>query len=76
MTELEKEVLALPPSEREQLATAAWESLVDDPGAVSNPEIDPEGIALALERDAELESGALQSITHTEFMRQTGGSDE
>jgi len=75
ITELEKEVLALPPAEREQLATAAWESLVDDPTALSDPYIDPEGIELALQRDAELESGASEAMSHTEFMRRTGGGD-
>jgi hypothetical protein len=76
ITELEKQVLALPPTEREQLATAAWESLVTDPGAFSNPGIDPEGIDIALERDAELDSGAIQAITHAEFLKRTGGSNE
>jgi hypothetical protein len=76
ITELEKEVLALPPSEREQLATAAWESLVSDPGALSDPDIDPEGIDIALQRDTELESGAIQAISHAEFMRRTGDGDE
>jgi hypothetical protein len=74
--ELEKEVLALPAPEREQLATAAWESLVNDPNALSNPDIDPEGIDIALQRDSELESGAIQAISHAEFIRRTGGGDE
>lgn len=76
MTELEKEVLALSPTEREQLAMAAWESLVTDSNALSDPRIDPEGINIALERDAEIESGAIQAIAHAEFMKRTGGSDE
>lgn len=76
MTELEKEVLALSPTEREQLAMAAWESLATDSNALSDPRIDPEGINIALERDAEIESGAVQAITHAEFMKRTGGSDE
>jgi hypothetical protein len=76
ITELEREVLALPPAQREQLATAAWESFVGDPGALSDPGIDPEGIELALQRDAELESGTIQTIGHSEFMKRTGGGDE
>jgi len=76
IADLEKEVLALPAAEREQLATAAWESLVSDPGALSDPGIDPEGIEIALQRDAELDSGAIQAIGHAEFMRRTGSSDE
>jgi len=35
ITELEKEILALPPAERERLALAAWESLVSDPKAAA-----------------------------------------
>jgi hypothetical protein len=46
ISDLEKEVLALPAAEREQLATAAWESLVGDPGALSDPDIDPGGSRL------------------------------
>ncbi len=76
ITELEKEVLALPPAEREQLATAAWESLVSDASAVSDLSIDPEGIEIAVQRDTELESGAIQSISHAEFIKRTGGGDE
>jgi hypothetical protein len=76
INDLEKEVLALPAAEREQLATAAWESLVNDPGALTDPGIDPEGIEIALQRDAELDSGAIQTIGHAEFIRRTGGSDE
>jgi hypothetical protein len=76
ITDLEKEVLALPAAEREQVATAAWESLVSDPDALSDPGIDPEGIEIALQRDAELNSGAIQAIGHAEFIKRTGGSDE
>jgi hypothetical protein len=76
ITDLEKEVLALPAAEREQLATAAWESLVSDPDALGDSGIDPEGIEIALQRDAELASGAIHAIGHAEFMRRTSGSDE
>jgi hypothetical protein len=60
ITELEKEIFALSPAERERLAMVAWESLVSDPKASSNREIDPEGIQLAAQRDAEFESGKVQ----------------
>ena len=76
LNDLEKEILALPPAEREQLATAAWESLVSDPKAAGNREIDPEGIQLAAQRDAEIESGKIQPIDHAEFLRRTGGASE
>ena len=55
--ELEKEILSLSPAERERLATLAWESLVSDPAAAGNREIDPEGIQIAAQRDADIESG-------------------
>jgi hypothetical protein len=44
ITELEKEILALSPAERERLAMVAWESLVSDPNPAGNRKIDPEGI--------------------------------
>jgi hypothetical protein len=76
LTELEKEILALSSAERERLATVAWDSLVDDPQASGNREIDPEGIQLATQRDAEIASGKVQPIDHAEFLRRTGGSSE
>jgi hypothetical protein len=75
-TDLEKEILALPPAERERLATMAWESLVADPSAASDHKIDPEGIEIAVQRDGEIESGQVQPIGHSEFLRRTGGSSE
>lgn len=71
--ELEKEILALPAAEREQLATMVWESLVDDRQGLSDRTIDPEGLELAAQRDAEIESGQVQTISHDEFVRRTGG---
>ena len=76
ITELEKEILALSPIERECLAIVAWESLVSDPSAAGDPEIDPQGIQLAAQRDAEIESGKVQSIDHAEFLRRTGAKPE
>jgi hypothetical protein len=74
--DLEKEIMSLPAVERERLATAAWESLVNDPEAAGNREIDSEGIQLASQRDAEIESGKVQPIDHAEFLRRTGGASE
>ncbi len=76
ITELEKQILALPAVEREQLATLTWESLVGDPSVASNRNIDPEGIEIAAQRDAEIGSGVVQSIGHAEFLRRTGGASE
>lgn len=67
IAELEREVLNLPPQERERLACAVWESLE----GVSA--VDPEGIEIALCRDKELESGAVAAINHSEFLRRTRG---
>ncbi len=64
VAQLEQEVLALPPQAREQLALAAWESLENDL-------VDPEGLAIALQRDAEMESGLVKPVSHEEFMRRT-----
>lgn len=68
ISELEKEALSLPPQERERLTLAMWESLE---GA---SEIDPEGIEIALRRDAEIEAGAVQTLSHSEFRRRTSRS--
>lgn len=74
--ELEKQILALPAAEREQLAAMAWESLVGDPSVAGNRNIDPEGIKTAAQRDAEIETGTVQPIGHAEFLRRTGGISE
>jgi hypothetical protein len=76
LIELEKEIMSLPAAERERLATAAWESLVNDPKAAANRDIDPEGIQVASQRDDEIESGKAQPIDHAEFLRRTGGTSE
>jgi len=68
VTRLEKEILALPPKERERLALAAWESLEtqsDNPDTLP----DQEGITLAQQRDTELQSDSVQPITRSKFLR-------
>lgn len=72
--QLEKEILNLPPEEREHLALAAWESLETDTAFVVDHSFDPEGIDLALKRDDEIESGRVKLINHSEFKRITGGN--
>jgi hypothetical protein len=74
--DLEKQVLALAPAERERLAMMAWESLIADPAAAGDRQIDPQGIEIAAQRDAEVESGKSQAIGHAEFLRRTGGRPE
>ena len=73
VTEVEKELLELAPAEREQLALRAWESLVDDEEAQSDSTIDAEGIALAMNRDSEIDSGNLSPVSKEEFLRRTSG---
>lgn len=74
--ELEKEILALSAAEREQLAALAWDSVVGDPSAAGDPGIDREGIEIAAQRDAEIESCGIQPIGRAEFLRRTGGDPE
>lgn len=74
IAEIEKEVLSLPPRERERLAMAACDSLHDDADFPADISMDPEGIAIAVRRDKELESGTVEPIDHAEFKRRTGGA--
>lgn len=76
LIELEKQILALPAVEREQIATLTWESLVGDPSVAGARNIDPEGIEIAAKRDTEIDSGIVQSVGHAEFLRRTGGDSE
>ncbi|MEZ5304658.1 MAG: addiction module protein [Verrucomicrobiales bacterium] len=61
------EALQLPAEDRALLASALWESL-GDPNLLSE-ESDEVAIALAIARDAELESGQVASMSHQELMR-------
>ena len=72
--QLVKAVLSLPPALRAHVALAAWESLEADPAAAADRTLDPEGIALAIERDHEIESGRAKLLTHREFLQLTGGA--
>jgi hypothetical protein len=74
IAEIERDLLGLPAADREQLVLKAWESLVGDPDAAGNPEIDPEAINLANERDSEIESGKTTAISHEDFIRRTSGN--
>jgi hypothetical protein len=71
--QLEQEVLSLPADERARLALAAWESLETDPAFAADRTLDPEGIALALERDAEIEAGSVKPLSSAEFRQRTAG---
>ena len=69
--DLERQLLGLPPADRARLLIRAWESLVEDPAVAADPEIDPQGLKVALERDADLKNGRTESIDDTEFRRRT-----
>ena len=75
VTQIEQELLRLPPAERERLALKAWESLVESGEASSDPDIDPQGVKLASSRDAELDRGEVGVVSEKEFRRRTGGAD-
>ena len=74
--QLEAELLRLPPRDRERLALAAWESLEEATAWLSDPNTDREGITLARERDAEIESGQAAPLSHEEFRRRTRDAAE
>ena len=69
--QLEREVLALPLTERAQWTLAAWESLIADPAFAADRTLDPEGLKLAAARDQDIESGKVKPISHEEFLRRT-----
>jgi len=49
----------------------AWESLVTDPRVAGHRNINPEGINMATQCNAEIESGDIAPIDHVEFLRRT-----
>lgn len=69
---IETELLSLLPRDRERLALAAWESLEGADTWLADPTIDPEGIALAIRRDKEIESGQVTPLTLEEFRLHIG----
>lgn len=69
LKQLEQAALNLTVQERERLVLSMWDSLEGVAG------IDPEGIAVARERDAQLGSGAVVAIDHAEFRRYTSAPE-
>ena len=61
------EALRLPPKERALLAESLWESL-EDPFEARSEMDDVAAIALAIERDRQIEAGEVQAISHDELM--------
>ena len=71
-TDLEQQLLGLPPADRARILLKAWESLADDPDVAADATIDPEGLRIAIERDAELTHESTNPIDDIEFRRRTG----
>ena len=59
--------LSLPLRERAMLATSLWE-ILDDPFAAADID-ESEALALAIERDRQIESGEVVPLSHDELMR-------
>ena len=64
--------LRLPPKERALLAASLWES-IEDPYALTIDQSDEDAVALALARDAEMESGKVTPLSHSELMTRLRG---
>lgn len=64
------DILELPPSEREEVAAALWDSLNLESGIEESSETDL--IAETARRREELLSGAVRPLTHDELKRQLG----
>jgi putative addiction module component (TIGR02574 family) len=65
--QIASEALRLPAKERALLAESLWESLAD-PSITSGHIDDAAVLALASERDRQIESGQVQTISHDEMM--------
>ena len=73
--DLEEKLLGLPVADRGRIVVAVRESVVENPAALSDERIDPDGIRMAEGRDAEIESGKSKTIGHKEFRRLMGGDE-
>jgi putative addiction module component (TIGR02574 family) len=65
--QIASEALRLPPEERARLAESLWESL-EDPFKAPAGLDDAAALALAVERDHEVEKGLVQPVSHEEMM--------
>lgn len=65
--QLAAEALRLPPEKRALLAESLWESL-EDPFKMPSGPGDDAALALALERDSQLQKGQVQPVSHEEMM--------
>ncbi len=65
--QIASEALRLPARERALLAGSLWESL-EDPSAAPAQIDDAAVVAVALERDQQIEAGQVQAVPHGEMM--------
>ena len=65
--QIASEALRLPPRERALLAGSLWESLNDSFAAPCQMD-DAAAVALASERDRQIEHGKVQAVSHDELM--------
>jgi putative addiction module component (TIGR02574 family) len=65
--QIASEALRLPAHERARLAESLWESL-GDPSLTTSQLDEAAALALAAERDKQIESGEVQPIQHDEMM--------
>ena len=66
------EALKLPLEDRVRLASSLWES-IEDPYTLAADRSEEDAIALALARDAELESGEAKPLSHQDLMSRLRG---
>ena len=66
------EALKLSAKDRAQLASTLWQS-IEDPYVLAADRSDEDAIALALSRDAEMESGEVKPLSHEEFLLRLRG---
>ncbi len=66
------EALKLPVHERALLAASLWES-IEDPFELDVERNDEDALSLALQRDQDLESGAVQPLSHSDLMARLRG---
>ena len=65
--QIASEALRLPPKQRALLAESLWESL-SDPFSSQDEMDDKAAVALALERDRQIEAGEVTAVPHEEMM--------
>ena len=65
--QIASEALRLSPHDRAMLAQTIWESL-EAPYLAASDMSDDEAIALAKQRDAEIENGEVEPLSHTQLM--------